>query len=186
MSDCQHSYVVRNIMGTNRFLCKECNERFSGHPGLAKAKIQSTFTFDMDTMTKFREGMITFAEAVQDTTLAAKDFLEAIQIAFPPMANVLLGDDLNDGRFGTVTSVEPQRTSCPKEIDDFFGNPDITSTDVQSMFDDKIFPDIAEVAHDHSIDPCNPSDPYRTLVTIKFIDDTEQLVYLYPKGHIKS
>ncbi len=181
MSDCKHSYVVRNILGANRFLCKECNERFSGHPGLAKTEDDVTLMFSMDTMTKFRHGMITFAEAVQDTALAAKDFLEAVQTAFPPMVNMVFEDSLDDRQVGTVLDVESQRTSCPKEIEAFFSNPDVTSTDIQNMFDCKLFPDIAEVSHDHSLDL---RDPWCTSITVTFIDDTRQLVYLYAKGHI--
>lgn len=32
MSDCEHGYVVRSAAGANRFLCKECNERFPTYP----------------------------------------------------------------------------------------------------------------------------------------------------------
>jgi len=31
MSDCDHSYVVRAAEGDNRFLCKECDEKFIRH-----------------------------------------------------------------------------------------------------------------------------------------------------------
>ncbi len=186
MNHCKHGYVVRNIMGANRFLCKECNERFLHHPGLVKAKHQDTLTACMDTMARFREGLITFTEAVKDATLTSKEFLEAVQTAFPPMVNMELCNDLSDGQVGIVTSVEPQRTSCPKEIEAFFGDPNMTTTDIQNMFDCKLFPDIVELTHDHSIDTFNFGDPYRTSVMITFVDDTQQLVYLYPKGHIKS
>ena len=187
MNHCKHGYVVRNIMGANRFLCKECNERYLHHPGLIKTEDQDTPTPHPATMQAFREGLITFAETIKDATLTTKDFLEAIQTAFPPIVNMELCDDLNGGRAGIVTSVEPQRTSCPKEIEDFFGDPNITTTDIQNMFDCKLFPDIVELTHDHSIDAHDPlHDPYRTSVMITFVDDTQQLVYLYPKGHIKS
>ena len=32
MSDCRHGFVVRSASGTNRFLCKECDERFPNYP----------------------------------------------------------------------------------------------------------------------------------------------------------
>lgn len=170
MHDCQHSYVVRNILGANRFLCKECWARFLHHPGLSRVENQGTSTLDRDIMAKFREGFITFEEAIKGTNLSDKEFLEAVQIVSPPMVDMIFDE---------------RRTSCPKEIEDFFGDPDVTTTDVQSMFDDKLFPDIVEVSHDHSIDSQDPlHDPYRTSVTVTFIDYTEQLVYLYPKGHI--
>lgn len=186
MSNCQHSYVVRNIVGANRFLCKECDERFPHHPGLTKVEDQGTFTLDGETIERFRDGLITMGEAAKETTIAAEDFLEAIRTILPPTANVLLDTSLGGVKVGTVVSVEPQRTSCPKAIDDFFSNPDITTTDIQDMFDDKIFPDIVDVTHDHSVDYYNPCDPYRTSVTITFVDDTQQLVYLHPKGHFYS
>ena len=38
MNDCEHSYGVRAIQGDSRFLCKECNERFVGHPDVIRRK----------------------------------------------------------------------------------------------------------------------------------------------------
>lgn len=29
---CDHGFVVRSIVATNRFLCRECNERFARYP----------------------------------------------------------------------------------------------------------------------------------------------------------
>ena len=33
---CQHGFVVHDAQGEDRFLCKECEERFVDHPGIAK------------------------------------------------------------------------------------------------------------------------------------------------------
>jgi len=32
MSKCEHGFVVRDVQGNNRFLCRECDERFLSYP----------------------------------------------------------------------------------------------------------------------------------------------------------
>lgn len=39
MSDCEHGFVVRDILGVNRFLCRECDERFRSYPRRAIRRI---------------------------------------------------------------------------------------------------------------------------------------------------
>lgn len=34
--NCKHGFVVRDIDGANRFLCKECDERFVRHPDIIR------------------------------------------------------------------------------------------------------------------------------------------------------
>ncbi len=41
MSKCGHGFVVRDIDGANRFLCRECKERFSFYPKRGKQRIPS-------------------------------------------------------------------------------------------------------------------------------------------------
>jgi len=40
MNDCEHGYVVRSVADANRFLCKECNERFVRHPDIIRKKAE--------------------------------------------------------------------------------------------------------------------------------------------------
>ncbi len=39
--NCEHGFVVRNILGINRFLCRECGERFSSYPKLGRQRFTS-------------------------------------------------------------------------------------------------------------------------------------------------
>ena len=34
--NCRHGFVVRDILGVNRFLCRECKERFTSYPRRSK------------------------------------------------------------------------------------------------------------------------------------------------------
>ena len=36
MGDCKHGFVVRDVRGSYRFLCKECNTRFRSYPTVRK------------------------------------------------------------------------------------------------------------------------------------------------------
>lgn len=121
----------------------------------------------------FREGDITFSEAIKDTGLSDKDFLEAVQIFAPPIVNMIF----DEGGVGKVLSTEPHRTSCPRAIEDLFGDGNVTSTDIRNVLDRGLFPDIINVTHSHE------ADPARTLIDITFIDETIQLVYLNFKGY---
>jgi len=37
--NCRHGFVVRDILGVNRFLCRECDERFRSYPRRAIRRI---------------------------------------------------------------------------------------------------------------------------------------------------
>jgi len=39
--NCEHGFVVRDILGVNRFLCRECKERFRSYPRRGKQRIPS-------------------------------------------------------------------------------------------------------------------------------------------------
>jgi len=41
MIACEHGFVVRNILGINRFLCRECKERFRSYPRRGKQRFPS-------------------------------------------------------------------------------------------------------------------------------------------------
>ena len=81
---CDHGFVIRDIQGDNRFLCRVCDARFPRHPSLlAKREVLTSHVTGItiaNSLRMFREGMATFTEATERTRLSLDEFKEAIGV----------------------------------------------------------------------------------------------------------
>jgi hypothetical protein len=168
---CEHGFVVRDIQGDNRFLCRECDARFPRHPSLL-----ATVEFEVDgleianTLVDFRKGLVTFTEATKRTNLTLDAFKEGMEKISRPLLNVQFNTSSLGGTqpIGRVTSVEPQRTSCPKEIEEYFANIDSTCLTPGSI--GFPFDDVVEVSGQEDFVTSNIN------IEVTFVDGTKQKV----------
>ena len=171
--DCYHGFVVHNVKGDNRFLCRECDERFPRHPSMMDKKPAAPPDSELlFPLSEFREGLLTFAQVAQKTTLSLNALKDAIKRLFPPNVETIQHRSINGQLLAPVViDQEVQRTSCPKEIDDLYSDPDVTMYDLERIRKDPyVFPDIVNVRHTPSIQ----SD--MTIVMVEFIDGTVQRI----------
>lgn len=173
---CEHGFVVRDIQGENRFLCRECDERFPRHPDMMD---QETFRPDeagmYDILAQFRDGLITFSEAIQKTSFSLEEFKETIAKIFPPDVETIEHYTLGQKTVGTPTIINegPKRTSCPAEIEKIFGDPEISLVELNTMmFDGDIFPDLQEVRH------VDEPELQQMTIEVDFIDGSVQKVVI--------
>ena len=174
---CKHKgWVVRDVQGDNRYLCKECNARFPRHPQMTRSEPEVPVIPDhvLDAMTEFRQGAKTFSDACKQATLSAEEFKEAIVNAFPPgmITDTIQHNSIRDGLGPPVVirqEPEPQRTSDPEEIESIFTTPGISQEDLMKIWQ-STFEDVTEVSFGR--------DNQRECKTIKldFVDGTTQLV----------
>ena len=177
--DCAHDgFVAREIEGDYKYICRECNKRFRRHPG-AKSEILVS-PVDQETLIgalgQFREGMTTITQALTQTRMSIEDFNEAMRACFPPQDIVEEMHHIGNAqsipvRIGTM----PQRTSCPKELDDYIHDPNVTLSELKDMVASARFADITEVSY--SDDQLNNQVVYE----FGFIDGTTQRVVVTPK-----
>lgn len=175
VTNCEHGFVVRDIKDDNRFLCRECDERFPRHPSLMQIKPRVEEAQLEDGLDLFREGVYTFAEAMKKTRLSTDEFIKVVKKMFPPQEVGHFNTINADGSVESGPVLAPlrflQRVSCPKEIDAFFSNPNITNTDIANIVRSRItFPDITHV--DHIPEPENRL----MVVYVHFVDNTIQRV----------
>lgn len=171
VTSCEHGFVVRDIKDDNRFLCRECDERFPRHPSLMQINPRVEEAQLEDGLNLFREGVYTFAEAMKKTRLSTDEFIKVVKKMFPPKEVGHFNTINADGSVESGPVLAPQRVSCPEEIDTFFGDPNITNTDIVNVVKSRItFPDITHVDH-------RPEPENRLMVVyVHFVDDTIQRV----------
>lgn len=168
---CDHGFVVRDIQGDNRFLCRECDARFPRHPSLLeRVEFKVADTTIANSLSMFRDGMETFTEAAKRTNLSLDAFKQSLKRLFPPKANVeFFSYSLGSNQpIGKVTSVEEQRTSCPKEIEDYFANQNSTCLTPGSW--GFPFNDVTEVSSHKDL------TTNQIIFSIEFVDGTIQKV----------
>ena len=178
MPICQHGYVVRSREGDYKYLCKECDEKFVRHP----AALPEPVVFNVpdgvtpgivNELQKFREGAITLSKAALSTGIALKDFKDVLEGTFPPLKFTMELPNMTIPGGPAQGSIEvgdmPTRTSCPRQIEEVFGNIDVNLTDLIKITE-TVFKDITKVNH------CQEQETRKMIVMIRFVDDTKQRV----------
>lgn len=173
--ECDHGFVVRDVVGDDRFLCKECNVRFPRHPSMMPKHVISVHTSSVNienALTQFREGIATFTQAIQATSLSLEEFTKRMKDMFPPEPIYDRQLTIGGGQVGYVQiDEEPKRTSCFKEVEDVFGNPHVTVDQVNQFRDGPdVFPDVVEVSH-------TMDETYGAMIVeVGFVDGSTQRV----------
>lgn len=170
MIDCRHKgWVARDIQGENRFLCKECDERFVRHPRAPRKS--DIFLGALEHVKDFRNGLATFTEACEAASISAKDFKDALTEAFPPVdtyEEIATIGSLVTQR--VVTGREPQRTSDPEDIEDnLFPTLGSSTSELLESWREA-WPDIRAM----EIHPFEGSRDHMTMVILTFIDESKQ------------
>ena len=177
--ECDHGFVVRDIVGEDRFLCRECDTRFPRHPSMMPKEIIHTPRLNISNslhqrniLSNFREGMITLTDACKLTTHSLADLTQAMQDMFPPDQNYMEHRTIGQGVTGQVMLPEgPKRVSCYQEVENVFGNPNVTIDQINQFGrGTSIFPDVTEVRH--VMDDQNAV----MIVEIHFVDGSMQRV----------
>ena len=172
---CEHGFVVHDVQEQNHFLCRECGDRFHRHPDMIEQEMFRPDDAEVyDYIAQFRDGLVTFTEAVKQTSLELDEFVKAMNFAFPP--EEVYQDQYSIGSQGPIGKelayIEPARTSCPAEIERVFGSPEATLDLINSVVNGGVFPDIEEVRHiDHP-------ELKQMHVEIEFIDGSVQKVVI--------
>lgn len=153
MSDCQHAgWVAHAIQGENRFICRECDERFVRHPGAPKS---TKFLDALEHIKDFRKGLATFTEACDATKLSAQEFKDSLI-----------------GLFG-AQEWEPNRatrTSDPEDIEkNLFPTEGVGTSELLEAWRGA-WPDIRAMDY-HSY---NGSRDRETMIILTFIDESKQ------------
>lgn len=165
---CQHKgFVAREVKGDYRFVCRECNERFERHPWIQKTDKNKA---DRSTMEEFRNGMLTFTEAVKRTTFSAEELKEALKIMSPP--EPIIEEIYQVGHLRPTyvkTGYEPQRTSDPEELESIFCTPGLSADELEKIWNVS-FPDV------EYIDTHQDIMRDKKVYTFNFIDGTAQRV----------
>lgn len=170
MIDCQHKgWIAHDIQGENRFLCRECDERFVRHP---RAPRQSTEFLDaVGSMKDFRNGLATFTEACDAAKMSAQGFKNALIEAFPPVD--IYEEIATIGSLVTqrvVTGREPQRTSDPEDIEkNLFPTRGMGTSELLEAWRGA-WPDIREM----EVHPFEGSRDRMTMVILTFVDESKQ------------
>ena len=172
---CSHTgFVVRNIQGENRFLCKECNARFPRHPQMIKivhntTRVTRATMEDMRaTLNEFRQGAISFSSAMKVLNTNLEEFTKACSQLFPPDEEWMEQRTIGNGKVNRVLiNVEPVRVSCPKLVEEYFSD---MSVNADALLPEGKFPDIVGVSHNIN------TDTDRIIIDVDFIDGTTQKV----------
>ena len=183
---CKHDgWVIHDIQGHNRFLCKECDERFPVHPKAPaiQADVKVPFLDSLGAMTEFRNGMKTFSDAVAKTKMSVDEFKQALIDNFPPLVeretiqHVTLSNPTSKE---IVISEKPLRTTCPDEIEKgIFPTYGCSNLELSRIWMET-FPDVTNVdIYD---------DELRRLkvVTLTFVDNTKQRVEFDEKEIVRN
>lgn len=174
---CEHKgFVVRDIQGDDRFLCRECNARFPRHPQVTKSEPQDSTMFyqALDVMTDFRQGMKTFSDACKQASMSAEEFKKALIDAFPPVMEYTEVQTMSRGRQRVPLGESPQRTSDPEAVDSIFPTPGVDPAELLRVWEES-FPDITEVNVEH--DDRNMC----RVMKFDFVDGTTQRVEISDK-----
>lgn len=176
MSDCEHGFVTRDVCGDYKYICHECEERFTTYPSRADNAYRGPSPIQLVNMEAslkdFTSGVTTLKDAIQATGLPLEEFNEMIEKVFP--AQITSRDETvnPDGSRHVSESYGPRRTSCPAEIDKIFSDPNVTLDDLTLIIER--FSDIKYMDHETSA--------ATDVVTIRihFVDSSIQKVYYYP------
>jgi len=145
---CQHlGWVVHDVVGDNRYLCKECNERMERHP---RAR-QVGYFESLDVIEQFRNGLVTLSDAAKETCMA----FEELQHAIEKVNNADL----------------PLRTTSLLDIEAVFPTPGLSIRELFETWKES-FTDITDVEYhpiEGSIDGC-------ALLIFSFVDNTRQRI----------
>lgn len=131
---CKHrGFVVRDIVGDFRFLCRECNKRFRRHPW-AKSEVDEymeKYRRELGSaMEDFRHGIMTLTNAVKQSQVSMRVFKEALKTYYPPKLILEPIQTIGQGTVGhAVVGAEPQRRSDPEEFETLIGNPKVSGAD---------------------------------------------------------
>tara|TARA_S200002703_G_C3773066_1_gene237969 strand:+ start:134 stop:1105 length:972 start_codon:yes stop_codon:yes gene_type:complete len=180
---CEHrGWVIREVVGRDRYLCKECNARFARHPQVVKPrpqKVNKLLKPVLDAMTEFRQGAKTFTKACEQASMSAEDFKKAITKSFPPK---MIQETVQEYRIGEAVAgevvvakyPEPQRTSDPEEVEGIFTTPGVSQEDLMKIWQ-TAFPDVTNVEFSR--------DEFRMCqtMTLDFVDGTTQLIEISDK-----
>lgn len=178
MPGCKHKgFVVRDIQGVNRFLCKECDERFPRHPWGKKTLVVTDLdpVKVMTVMESFREGIITLATTMRKLQFTIEEFTIATTNLFPPRKTPIreVAHEIGSPKARIVVTGEydePQRTSTPQEVEDVFHdqNTNLDALTINALVNR--FPDLK------SMESIDEQICQRMVYKLKFIDDTIQRV----------
>ena len=175
-ANCKHrGFVGRDLHGEYRYICYECKERFKRHP-----RVVPTIKVDpihnriaRQAISDFREGMLTFTDAIRKAQCSVEEFNDAMKTLFPPkrIRETIMHHSLRGESEEVVTRDEPgpARKSCPKEVEDYFRDPNTTLSDVRNSIFDR-FPDITQVSHNEQGDAM--------IVDLDFVDGSTQKVVM--------
>jgi len=129
---CKHSYVVRSIVGANRFHCKECDKGFPSHPKSIKKPTPSDKTIG-EIMQSYRDGVITFSDTIKQTQFSVEQFKNIYEKLFPPQPIYKDISTIGGNRGRALVDTEPSRTSCPLEVEKAFHDMDGKSNPAKMM-----------------------------------------------------
>lgn len=172
---CKHTgFVVRDIQGENRFLCRECNERFPRHPQMIKivhhtaAVTRATMEDMRATLDEFRQGAISFSSAMKVLNTNLEEFTKACSQLFPPEIGAESIHNISTGESRILQVSEHARTSCPKEVEEWFSDPSIYLDPMEAI---EKFPDITEARYEFSASMTD-----RIEIVVDFIDGSTQVI----------
>lgn len=172
--ECKHKgFIAREVDGPHRYVCRECNKRFRMHPWVKPRVMVPKVDHKtlIAAMGQFREGMTTITEALTATRMSIEEFNETIKKCFPPQDVIEEMHHIGSSQSIPIrVDTEPQRTSCPKELDDFIHDPDVSLSELKDGAFQTRFPDITEMAYYDS--PAQQAVVYE----FGFIDGTTQRV----------
>ncbi len=163
---CDHSFVTY-VGGDEPYECGDCGILLSAVPTEAP---KTPLKIPSDVRQAFMDGMITLGEAAQATNVTMKKFAETCRELF--VETPIFDDMYQLGKkkpfAKAFMGMEPQRTSCPLEIDEFFsGNPIVDGIG-------NAFYDISTISHNMECE--SGFDAVEAQYSIEFIDGSVQKV----------
>ncbi len=193
--ECSHGFVVRDVVGDDRFLCKECDVRFPRHPSMMpkEPKFNSPSMsignnlHNTAILTEFHDGLITFSAAAQATQFSLAEMKRAMEELFP---QEMISEDIYT--VGSLVpkvmyfSEKPKRVTCFKEVEDIFGNPNVTIEDFNKILTTGCFPDLTH------IDEGTDLNTGKLVMKLNFVDGSIQRIELdvittaFTKPYFKS
>ena len=110
-----------DVVGSCNFSCKECGVRFKRHPLIQRQLSDGQLS---EVIGKFRDGLLTFTDAMPELGVTLGDFNKQMQRLFKPQETVettqitYMGKPTGPERVTSRSTV--QRISCPKELEDLY------------------------------------------------------------------
>ena len=163
---CEHNFVTRS---GDAWLCHDCGIYFPKHP--MEMDVKNPFDIELGaTLKDFTDGMITLGEAASEMKVSMEEFAEAFNYLD---RRVAIYDDMYElGKVGPTAKVfmgfEPERMSCPLEVDKFYGNM-VGIEGIGSTFND-----ITSINHSRELE--SGFDRVIWEFSLDFVDGTTQKV----------